>query len=274
MMIGLWADYLLFRDSPWSAINFLSIVLTILIQIFAPLFDPALYWWVGEIIMPVVMIPCGVILLYISVAKAKVAMSRATPSVDEESVILPALSKALSGKRFGCRREPAPAKVATKTWKLGLVGKLAASFGALSLLFSVAVSVITYTRLSGALEREIKLHANVFVGSLSDIASRYAPGQGELDLRNAVEKYGSSRSVAYIYVEDAAGEIVAHRPRELPLYLLRDFPKSAERALKGIDVDYRGLPVYEISMRVAEGKGGYVHLAIWRMRSKKKPGEP
>jgi HAMP domain-containing protein len=67
-----------------------------------------------------------------------------------------------------------------------------------------------------------------------------------------------------VYVENAAGEIVAHRPRELPLYLLRDFPQSAERALKGIEVDYRGLPVYEISMRVAGGKGGYVHLALWR----------
>ena len=70
--------------------------------------------------------------------------------------------------------------------------------------------------------------------------------------------------IAYIYVEDAAGEMVAHQPRDLPLYLLRDFPKSAERALKGIEVDYRGLPVYELSMRVAEGKGGYVHLALWR----------
>ena len=124
--------------------------------------------------------------------------------------------------------------------------------------------MITYTRLSSTLEREVKLRANVFIVSLSDIASRYASGQGELELRKAVEKFGSSRSIAYVYVEDAAGEMVAHQPRDLPLYLLRDFPKSAERALKGIEVDYRGLPVYEISMRVAEGKAGYVHLALWR----------
>ena len=162
MMIGLWADYLFFRDSPWSAIKFLSIALTILIQIFAPLFDPALYWWVGEIIMPVVMIPCGVILLYISVAKAKVAMSRATPSVDEESVILPALSKALSGRDSDANAEPAPAKVATKTWKLGLVGKLAASFGALSLLFSVAVSVITGTSIVGRFGKRNKAARQCF----------------------------------------------------------------------------------------------------------------
>ena len=263
VMIGLWVDYLLFRDSPWSAVNFLSKVLAVLIGIFAPLFDAALYWWVGEIIVPVVMIPSGIILLYISVAKAKVAMSRATPSVGDETLIMPPLSGARAVERDS-GFEPALPKLAPKPWKMGLVGKLAASFGALSLLFGVAVSVITYTRLSSTLEREVKLRANVFIVSLSDIASRYAPGQGELELRKAVEKFGSSRSIAYIYVEDAAGEMVAHQPRDLPLYLLRDFPTSAERALKGIEVDYRGLPVYELSMRVAEGKRGYVHLALWR----------
>lgn len=262
-MIGLWADYLFLRDSPWSATKFLAKVIAILFRIFAPLLDPALYWWVGEIVVPLVMIPCGILLLYISVAKAKVAMSRATPSVDD-TVALPPLPKAASTKEpalaLGMSEEKAP----VKTWKLGLVGKLAGSFGTLALLFGVAVTVITYARLSGALEKEVKRRSNVFVASLSDIASRYAPGQGETELRNAVERYGSSRSVAYIYVEDGAGEIVAHRPRELPLYLLRDFPKSAQRALQGIDLDYRGLPVYEIAMPVAGEKGGYVHLALWR----------
>jgi HAMP domain-containing protein len=264
VMIGLWADYLLFRDSPWSAVNFLSKVLAVLIRIFAPLLDRALYWWVGEIIVPAVMIPCGIILLYISVAKAKVAMSRATPGVDDQAHVLPLLTKAAPAADADLDAETARPKPTAKPWRLGLVGKLAASFGALSLLFGVASSVITYTRLSGTLEREVKRRANVFVVSLTDIASRYASGPGELELRNAVEKFSSSRSVAYIYVEDTAGEIVAHQPRDLPLYLLRDFPKSAERALKGIEVDYRGLPVYEISMRVAEGKGGYVHFALWR----------
>ncbi|MGH7875426.1 MAG: HAMP domain-containing protein [Candidatus Binatia bacterium] len=264
VMIGLWADYLLFRDSPWSAVNFLSKVLAILVRIFAPLFDPALYWWIGEIIVPVVMIPCGIILLYISVAKAKVAMSRATPSADDDARILPLLAKATPAADGDLNTETALPKLAAKPWKLGLVGKLAASFAALSLLFGVAATVITYRGLSGTLENEVKQRANVFVLSLSDIASRNGLGQGNLEMRNAVEKFGSSRSVAYIYVEDGAGEIVAHQPRDLPLYLLRDFPKSAERALKGIELDYRGLPVFETSMRVAGGQGGYVHLALWR----------
>jgi HAMP domain-containing protein len=260
VMFGLWIDYLFFRDYPWSVINLLSKFLEILIRIFQPLFDPALYWWVGEIVVPVVMILSAVVLLYVSVAKAKVAMGKATLSVDD-IVTLPVSKPAPPPAPV--EESAAPAGV-RKAWKLGLVGKMAASFGTLGLLFGVAASIIVYARVGGALEAEIRRRAAVFVVGLSDVAARYATAQGELELRQTVDKYGSRKSVAYVYVEDGAGRIIAHMPPELPILLRRDFPKSAERALKGIEGDYRGSPVYEITARVESRGGGYVHVAIWR----------
>jgi HAMP domain-containing protein len=262
LMFGLWIDYLFFRDYPWSVVNLLSKLLEILIRVFEPLFDPALYWWVGEIVVPVVMILCAVVLLYVSVAKAKVAMSKATLSVDD-IVTLPPVSQPASPPAPVEEESAAPA-VTRKAWKLGLVGKMAASFGTLGLLFGVAASIIVYARVGGALEAEIRRRATVFVVGLSDVAARYAPSQGELELRQTVEKYGSRKSVAYVYVEDGAGRIIAHMPPELPILLRRDFPNSAERALKGVEGDYRGSPVYEITARVESRTGGYVHVAIWR----------
>jgi HAMP domain-containing protein len=260
VMFGLWIDYLFFRDYPWSAVNLLSKFLEILIIIFEPLFDPALYWWVGEIVVPVVMILCALVLLYVSVAKAKVAMSKATLSVDD-IVTLPVSKPAPPPAPV---EESAAPVVVSKAWKLGLVGKMAASFGTLGLLFGVAASIIVFTRVGGALETEIRRRATVFVVDLSDVAARYPTAQGKLELRQTVDKYGSRKSVAFVYVEDGAGRIVAHMPPELPILLRRDFPKSAERALKGVEVDYRGSPVYEITARVEGRGGGYVHVAIWR----------
>lgn len=260
VMFGLWIDYLFFRDYPWSVVNLLSKFLEILIRIFEPVFDPALYWWVGEIVVPVVMILSAVVLLYVSVAKAKVAMSKATLSVDD-IVTLP-VSKPVPPPA-PVEESAAPA-VVRKAWKLGLVGKMAASFGTVGLLFGVAASIIVYARVGGALEAEIRRRATVFVVGLSDVAARRATAQGELELRQTVDKYGSRKSVAYVYVEDGAGRIIAHMPPELPILLRRDFPKSAERALKGIEGDYRGSPVYEITTRVESRGGGYVHVAIWR----------
>jgi hypothetical protein len=43
VMIGLWLDYLFFRDSRWSPINFLSKVFVVLGKIFVPFFNPAVY---------------------------------------------------------------------------------------------------------------------------------------------------------------------------------------------------------------------------------------
>ena len=83
-------------------------------------------------------------------------------------------------------------------------------------------------------------------------------------LNDAIDKHASNRSVAYIYVEDAAGRIVAHSPHDLPRFLRRDFPRSSEAALEGVEIDYRDLRVYEIAVRLSESKGGYAHLAIWR----------
>jgi HAMP domain-containing protein len=260
VMFGLWIDYLFFRDYPWSVVNLLSKFLEILIRIFEPLFDPALYWWVGEIVVPVVMILSAVVLLYVSVAKAKVAMGKATLSVDD-IVTLPVSKPAPPPASV---EESAAPAVVRKAWKLGLVGKMAASFGTLGLLFGVAASIIVYARVGGALEAEIRRRAAVFVVGLSDVAARYATAQGELELRQTVDKYGSRKSVAYVYFEDGAGRIIAHMPPELPILLRRDFPKSAERALKGIESDYRGSPVYEITARVESRGGGYVHVAIWR----------
>ncbi len=80
----------------------------------------------------------------------------------------------------------------------------------------------------------------------------------------AIEKFATTNSVAYIYVENAEGRVIAHWPRDLPRYLERDFPNSTERAFRGIDIEYRGLDTYEVARRVSDGKLGFIHLAIWR----------
>jgi methyl-accepting chemotaxis protein len=99
---------------------------------------------------------------------------------------------------------------------------------------------------------------------VSEIARRQRASGGLQELRTLVDKYGTTQAVAFVYVEDEEGKIVAHAPLDLPRHLNRDFPKSAERALGGVDVQYRGLAVYEIAKRITGGKeSGFVHFGIW-----------
>jgi len=50
----------------------------------------------------------------------------------------------------------------------------------------------------------------------------------------------------------------------LPRYLIRDFPGSAERALSGVNVRYRGEDVFEVGQRIGGVNKGFVHFGIWR----------
>jgi HAMP domain-containing protein len=187
-------------------------------------------------------------------------MRRATPPANE----------ALSPSNYASLGEPAHAaqplapKASSKPWKFTLAGKLTSSFAALAVIFAASVSIIAYARLAVTFENEMKRRAELSVMGLAELALRHGDRGGELQLRHAVEDYAADLSIAYIYVEDPQGRIIAHMPRDLPAFLLRDFPRTAERAITGVEVLYRDLPVYEIAARIGKDQFGYVHLGMWR----------
>lgn len=268
---GLWLDYVFFSHLAWSPVNLLSKILVILIRIFRPLLDPALYFWVGEVFIPVTGIILGIVLLYVSVVKAKLAMKKVTPNVDEAVLLTMSELPPMREPSTEPASEPAgkahPITVPSKSWKNGLVKKLAASYGTVGLLFAVAVCIIVYGFLCRAFEKEIKRRANAMATSINEIAAHQFGSKNVQALRNKVNKYAAAAddAVAYVYIEDGEGQIIAHTPEDLPRHLKRDFPRTAERALKGADVQYRDSDVYEISQRIADGGAGFVHVGLWRI---------
>ena len=261
ILCALWVDHAFFSATQWwSVTNFLSKILTTITKIFGGFFEPAAFWWVGEIAIPGAMILSSIVLLYVSVTRAKVAMSRATPNADE--MLTMPLPKFPPTPQSANMTETVVSKPSSEPRKFGLTWKLTTSFGILALLFGATVSMITHSRMAGTLEEEIKRRARLSVTGLSEVAKRY--GGGDSELHHAINNYASNHSIAYIYVEDAEGKIIAHMPRELPRFLRRDFPKTAELAIHGVEMEYRGLAVFEMASRVGEPKRGYVHLAIWR----------
>ena len=292
----LWIDYVFFRESQWSVSGFLLKIGAVLTTAFGPFFDPVTYGWVGNIVIPAGMILCAAFLLYVSVAKAKVDMSQATPRLGEsvplsrskvkentelmnvpaqvkirlqplptraDDVVAPRSPKPLDEPKTSQRSEPIGSKLASNRRTLGLAEKLTGSLGVLTLIFCAAVSMISYARLTGAVESEMKLRAGLTVKGLAELADSFGAGRAQ-ELSDAVSRRISDGGIAYIYIENADGKIIAHMPPELPTFLRRDFPKTGERAIDGVDVEYRGSPVYEVAARVGAPKPGYVHVAVWR----------
>jgi len=201
------------------------------------------------------------LLLWLTVARAKQAMTKATQNVE----LAPPASKLKAVEPLRLQRKDGPSSSGTIR-PHGLMRRMVFVFTIVGVLFSSVVCLIVYSYLGPVLEKEAKGRADAMALGLRDtIPSRLTPGQTR-ELAVLLDKYVSKSrdGVAYIYIENAKGEIVAHWPAELPRYLHRDFPSSAERALFGFDGDYRDQPIYENTKRLENSGGGYVHFAIWR----------
>jgi len=239
----------------------LSKVLSVIGAIFAA-FNPTHYASLDALAIPIMIAVLAVLLLGLIVARAKSAMSKVTPNADA-SLARPVPSAPTSPK-LSATQVRSPAAAASQPWPSGLMMKLALSFGSVGVLFGFFACIAVYSYLCRAIEKEIKRRADVMGIHITEIATLQLASGGLQELRAQVDKYASVQAVAYVYVEDEEGKIVAHVPLDLPRYLNRDFPKSAERALGGVDVQYRGLGVYEIAKRITGGKkAGFVHFGIW-----------
>ena len=151
-----------------------------------------------------------------------------------------------------------------KRRQYGLLGKLTVSFCAVGIFFGISAGIIVYRFLSRVMDKQVESRADDMAFGINEIATRNLAAGTIQSLSNIIGKYASIDGVAFIFIEDAQGRIIVHHPKDLPIYLDRDFPRSAERALPGAVVQYRGSAVYEVAKRVGSGRQGFVHLGLWR----------
>lgn len=262
VLCGIVADQLFLSASRWSVSRFLNKVVAVFGAIFAPAVNPVHYGWIADRFLPLTLTVLALVLLWLSFAGAKRAMSQTTRGAE--------VSDPIQVRKVPPQQRPEeapvpPLKPASKgIRKLSLTGKLVRSFAGIAALFAGAACAIVFSFSSHVIEREVNSRAEVMVLGFYDMLTA-AVVAGKTEIRDAaVAKYGADSAVAYLYIEDDKGRIIAHRPEDLPRYLHRDFPHSTERALKGSRDEYRGLETYELAKPIADGKLGFVHLAVSR----------
>jgi len=262
VLCGFVADYLFLGESSWSVSRFFAKFFAVFGGIFRPAVNPENFSWLGDISFPVTMILAAVVLICVMVARAKKAMLEATSSPD--AIVQPARQAAPRISVQASELTTAPVKPDTVSRRYPVVVKLSLYFAAIGMFFGVAVCLIALAYFGRFIEKEVKSRAQAMALGLSDVASRKIGSKDLRLLNTAVDNVASIDAVAFAYVEDSRGEMIAFAPRDLPRFLNRDFPSSAERALNGIETQYRDVNVYEVAKRVGDGKSGYVHLGIWR----------
>ena len=141
--------------------------------------------------------------------------------------------------------------------------KFATAFGGLILLLGVCVIGIVYYLTGNALQRQVDLRSAAIATNLSDAAAGYVSRRNALELDALIAKYGRLDGVAYAYIQDPKGEIIASSLQPFPVELKESAFIADQRTFIARTTSVRGQSVYETRVPLLEGQLGAVHVGLW-----------
>lgn len=140
-------------------------------------------------------------------------------------------------------------------WKIG--GIYTVVMIALGIVLIGAIYHFTRSAMADQLDKRALAIATNF----SDAAAGHIVSKNMLALHVLARKYTLLEGVAYVFVDDGRGEIVAHTLGNFPSELKGGAAVSREPRQRQLTLE--GKPVYETSVPVLEGQAGTVHVGFW-----------
>lgn len=130
---------------------------------------------------------------------------------------------------------------------------------ALGLVFVVIVNQLV----ARVLRIQMDESAVLITTNLSDAAAGYLASEDLLRLKTTITKYARLSRVAYVFVQDREGKVIAHSlatfSPELQQSLTSDqYPQVSRR-----DLTLEGKNVYETRAPILDGQLGSAHIGIW-----------
>jgi len=146
--------------------------------------------------------------------------------------------------------------------RVSLKWKIGGTFAAMMLILGLGVVAVVYQLTKDALRDQLDQRVLVMANNLSDAAAGPMIGKNLLALDALVTKYTRLDGVAYAFIEDGKGEIVAHTLGTFPTELREGLPTAAHRQVYRRELSWGGKTVYETVAPVLEGQMGRVHVGF------------
>jgi HAMP domain-containing protein len=122
----------------------------------------------------------------------------------------------------------------------------------------VLVIGIVYHFTSSALQKQVDLRAQAIATNLADAGAGFVSRKGILELDALVAKYGRLDGVAYAFLQDPKGEILASSVQPFPVELNGTGSASLSHTTR-----LRGKTVYETRVPLLDGQLGVVRVGLW-----------
>ncbi len=147
--------------------------------------------------------------------------------------------------------------------KGGLKRKIVTSFSALILILGILVSAIVYFLTDNALRKQMDLRAAVIATNLSDAAAGFVSRKSALETDALVAKYGRLEGVAYAYIQDPKGGIIASSVQPFPSEIKDSSAITNRQLSRSRASSLQGRPVLETQAPVLDGQLGSAHIGLW-----------
>jgi HAMP domain-containing protein len=152
------------------------------------------------------------------------------------------------------------AKPAEERWrKGGLKWKISSTFSGLIFVLGLLVIGIVYFFTGNALQKHVDLRAAAIATNLADASAGFVSRKSSLELDALVAKYGRLDGVAYAFVQDAKGEVLASSVQPFPAEL----KEAGGSVAPAKAIALRGKSVYETRSPVLDGQLGVVRVGLW-----------
>ena len=152
------------------------------------------------------------------------------------------------------------AKPFAEGWrKRGLKWKITSTFSGLIFVLGLLVIGIVYHFAGNALQKQADLRSSAIATNLADASAGFVSRRSTLELDALVAKYGRLDGVAYAFVQNSKGEVLASSVQPFPIELtepLASTPVSKTTSL-------RGRTVFETRSPVLDGQLGIVRVGLW-----------
>ena len=151
-------------------------------------------------------------------------------------------------------------KPAVQGWRRGgLKWKISATFSGLIFVLGLLVIGIVYVFTGNALQKQVDLRSAAIATNLADASAGFVSRKSTLELDALVAKYGRLDGVAYAFVQDAKGEVLASSVQPFPAELKEAVGSAAPSKTTAL----RGKSVVETRSPVLDGQLGVVRVGLW-----------
>src|SRR6266404_9732430 len=146
--------------------------------------------------------------------------------------------------------------------RVGLKWKIAGIYAGVMLILASLVIVGIYQVTKNTLREQLDRHALAIATNLTDAAAGYIVGKNLLALNALASKYTLHDGVAYTFIQNSRGEILAQTLGSFPAEFRQGLPIAGQRQVRR-ELSLNGRTVREIGLPVLGGQLGTVYVGFW-----------